>query len=171
MNVNNPADVAAHSALDTGVHGAGADVLAVQGDITRELFESVHAGTDMVDNGAFIDAAGPEWGCAAMLIPRDFTALTICQIIVIPSVNDTDMHVTISVNYGQYVGGEAFNVHTGQLANQDIGAVVLNQNLAFDIAALVGDLAAGDLLTVRLSYSNVARATWLAYRGIRLRYS
>jgi len=148
--------------------------LTVTGGMTGEVFVPVYyagATATMESAGVLIDSVA-EKGAAALLVPQNFTTIIAIELILLPQASENNMYVDIITYYGAY-DGEAHNTHGETADARDIGTTTSAQNLAHDISDLIdeGTLAAGDLLSVVLSYDGPVASTNLIYRGIRLRYN
>ena len=114
-----------------------------------------------------IIAASSAFGTAVLLVPGSFTTLTSLEAILLAQATGANMHITIQTYFANYAGGEDFTTGSGAGANVDIGATVTQQYLAWNISGYVAGLAAGDILSVKLTYSATEVASNLVYVGLR----
>lgn len=166
-------------AADAGAAGeallsAGAGVPPVWGaapGATKEIFAAPFYGIAMTGLGADIDGAGDQANMA-IIVPQDFTSITALEVIFLPAETGASMNFLIITKYAAY-HEEAYDTHTETADPRNIGATVMNQNLAHDISDLVdvAALAAGDFLFVHVAYDAAVIDSGAYVRGLRLKYN
>lgn len=139
---------------------------------TQEFFVPAMGGTDPTFLGYFVNGASDN-AYMLLIVPQDFTSITDLEVIFLPWGTGASMNFVILTQYGAYVGGESYAVHTETADPRNIGATVIGQHVAHSISDLVdvAALAAGDVLMVKVTYDAAAIASNAYVRGIRLKYA
>ncbi len=144
------------------------------GGATKELFipaQGRYQDDSMAPYGVIINGAG-ERAYMKLLIPLDFAALSVAEIILLPQSTQADMHLSLTTAWGSRAGAEAYNVHTEVANHFDIGATVQNQYKSYNINSQldISPLAIGDIVIIDLTYSATVQFTNLAVAGFRFKY-
>lgn len=138
----------------------------------QELIVDAHNGIAITHGlrGYYLASVG-ESAYFMVMVPDTVSSITSVEIIFQPALTLANMHFRIRTYFGQYDGGEAWNVHSEDEAGRNIGATVNGRNLAHDITDLCTGLAAGDFLHVNVGYDATANESAAYPQALRLKWT